>query len=78
MHCSDGWDRTSQVSLLVQLILDKGRRTLFGFLELIVKEFSYAGFQFSTRGGLFNDESIDHKIDRTQPNSFYYKKNASS
>jgi myotubularin-related protein 1/2 len=38
VHCSDGWDRTSQLAGLVEIVLDPYYRTLQGFLELIDKE----------------------------------------
>ena len=38
IHCSDGWDRTAQLSSLVQILLDPYFRTLEGFLVLIEKE----------------------------------------
>ena len=56
------------------MFLDKEKRTINGFIDLIIKEFTEAGFQFSLRQGLFNDDIIDHKVDRTQMNSFHYKK----
>jgi Myotubularin-like phosphatase domain len=49
IHCSDGWDRTSQVSSLVQLIVDPYFRTLDGFAVLIEKEWLHAGYNFRTR-----------------------------
>jgi hypothetical protein len=50
IHCSDGWDRTSQVSALAQLCLDPYYRTMKGFMVLIEKEWISFGFKFFTRG----------------------------
>lgn len=49
IHCSDGWDRTSQVSALTQLCLDPYFRTAEGFMILIEKEWISFGFKFATR-----------------------------
>ncbi|RLV93396.1 Phosphoinositide 3-phosphatase [Spathaspora sp. JA1] len=49
IHCSDGWDRTSQVSALAQLCLDPYYRTIPGFMVLIEKEWISFGFKFNTR-----------------------------
>ncbi|KAG7196280.1 uncharacterized protein KQ657_000295 [Scheffersomyces spartinae] len=49
IHCSDGWDRTSQVSALLQLCLDPYYRTIDGFITLIEKEWISFGFKFNTR-----------------------------
>ena len=50
VHCSDGWDRTSQVSATAQLLLDPYYRTIRGFGDLISKDFAAFGFQFQKRG----------------------------
>lgn len=50
IHCSDGWDRTSQVSALLQLCLDPYYRTMAGFMVLVEKEWVSFGFKFCTRG----------------------------
>ena len=35
VHCSDGWDRTSQLSAGTMILIDKNYRTIEGFLTLI-------------------------------------------
>jgi len=54
VHCSDGWDRTSQVCFLAQLLLDPYFRTIKGFQELIRKDFLAFGYKFS-------DRDFDHR-----------------
>ncbi|CAB9529005.1 Myotubularin-related protein [Seminavis robusta] len=49
LHCSHGWDRTSQVSALAQLMLDPYYRTLEGFACLMEKDFMSLGHPFHTR-----------------------------
>ena len=39
IHCSDGWDRTGQLSALSQLCLDPYYRTIEGFIVLVEKDF---------------------------------------
>ena len=51
-HCSDGWDRTSQLTSLSMLILDPYYRTIEGFLVLIEKEWITFGHNFRQRSGM--------------------------
>lgn len=49
VHCSDGWDRTAQVTSLSMLCLDSHYRTQAGFLKLVQKEWCSFGHRFRTR-----------------------------
>jgi len=51
VHCSDGWDRTSQVTSLAMLCMDEHYRTIKGFVALIEKEWIAAGHPFRRRLG---------------------------
>ena len=52
LHCSDGWDRTAQVSALAQIMLDPHARTVEGFITLIQKDFLSFGHKFRDRDGI--------------------------
>jgi hypothetical protein len=61
IHCSDGWDRTAQLSALSQLCLDPYYRTIKGFQVIIEKEWVSFGHKFLDRSGhLAKNQKASH------------------
>eukprot|EP00940_MAST-03C_sp_MAST-3C-sp2_P002610 g2610.t1 len=50
-HCSDGWDRTSQVCAIAEILLDPYYRTITGFGVLVEKDWCSFGHKFHDRIG---------------------------
>ncbi|UJR13918.1 hypothetical protein I4U23_000923 [Adineta vaga] len=60
VHCSDGWDRTPQITTLAEIMLDSYYRTIEGFQILIQREWVAFGHKFGDRCG--------HGIGANDPN----------
>ena len=90
IHCSDGWDRTSQLSALTQILLDPFYRTINGFAVLVEKDWLSFGHQFALRNGLVKkqgggDDQVSpiflqfldavHQLLLQNPNSFEFNEN---
>ncbi|KAF2210961.1 hypothetical protein CERZMDRAFT_113099 [Cercospora zeae-maydis SCOH1-5] len=68
LHCSDGWDRTSQVAAIAQVMLDPYYRTLAGFIALVQKDFLSFGHKFNHRHGILGCEKwFDIENERVIP-----------
>uniref|UniRef100_A0A0N5B465 phosphatidylinositol-3,5-bisphosphate 3-phosphatase n=1 Tax=Strongyloides papillosus TaxID=174720 RepID=A0A0N5B465_STREA len=59
VHCSDGWDRTAQITSIAMLMMDPYYRTINGFAILIEKEWCSFGHKFSHRCGHGVDKPND-------------------
>lgn len=55
MHGSDGWDRTTLLCSVSQVLIDPYYRTITGLAILIEKDWLSFGFPFSRRGGIVKD-----------------------
>ncbi|KAI0362640.1 phosphatases II [Trametes cingulata] len=58
IHCSDGWDRTAELSSLAQLCLDPFYRTQRGFEILVEKDWLSFGHKFLDRCGHLSSEKF--------------------
>lgn len=86
VHCSDGWDRSSQLISLSEILIDPYYRTLEGVVVLIEKEWSNFGHQFAMRNGIYMKETHEdqrapiflqwldclHQLITQFPNAFEY------
>lgn len=52
VHCSDGWDRTSQLTALAQVLIDPEARTRKGFVKMVHREWILFGHKFRDRLGV--------------------------
>ncbi|MCQ2818407.1 MAG: hypothetical protein MJ252_14160 [archaeon] len=59
IHCSDGWDRASQMTAFTQVFIDPYFRTMEGYMVLIEKDFLSFGHQFKARNGYYDPKTAN-------------------
>ncbi|KAH3760213.1 myotubularin-related protein 1/2 [Pelomyxa schiedti] len=64
VHCSDSWDRTSQLCALAEICMDPYYRTFEGFVVLIEKEWLKIGHKFNDR---LREQSNAGSVSETSP-----------
>ncbi|KAF1334748.1 Myotubularin protein, partial [Globisporangium splendens] len=65
VHCSDGWDRTAQLTALAQIMIDPYFRTIRGFAVLVEKDWCAFGHKFAERLG--GDRNRDSQRNKSSP-----------
>lgn len=65
VHCSDGWDRTAQLTSTAQILMDPYYRSLDGLFVVVEKEWCAFGHKFHHRFGHLEGPSV--KTDERSP-----------
>ncbi|KAG5509832.1 hypothetical protein JKF63_07477 [Porcisia hertigi] len=66
LNCSDGWDRTPQISVLVQLLLDPYYRTVEGLCILLERELLCFGHPTQLRSAAVRGNAANHTVQPVQ------------